>query len=115
MIDIDLEELRRKYPHLARELEEKLMCIEIRGSRTNEENLEVGMPDAVDYIRRCKSFQEAEEVINFLEKTDQISKSKAEELREQLYSQGLESFGPRKEFGYYVKKYLKEKTADPST
>ncbi|MDH5815778.1 MAG: DUF2095 family protein [Candidatus Nezhaarchaeota archaeon] len=105
MIEMDIEELRRKYPHLAKELEEKVMCIEVRGSRSSDEDFQVGMPDAVDYIRRCRSVQEAEEVISFLERTNQISKHRAEELREQLYSQGLESFGPRKEFGYYMKRY----------
>lgn len=105
MVEMDIEELRRKYPHLAKELEEKLMYIEIKGSRSTDEDFQVGMPDAVDYIRRCKSTQEAEEVISFLERTNQISKHRAEELREQLYTQGLESFGPHKEFGYYTKKY----------
>jgi len=105
MIEMDIEELRRKYPNLAKELEGRVMCIEVRGSRTSDEGFQIGMPDAVDYIRRCKSVQEAEEVISFLERTNQISKSKADELREQLYSQGLESFGPHKEFGYYMKKY----------
>jgi len=105
MIEMDIEELRRKYPHLAKELEEKIMCVEVRGSRTDDEDFQIDMPDAVDYIRRCKSVREAEEVISFLERTNQISRSKADELREQLYSQGLESFGPHKEFGYYMKKY----------
>jgi len=105
MIEIDVKELRRKYPNLARELEKRIMCIEVRGSRTSDEDFQVGMPDAIDYIRRCKNVQEAEEVIGFLERTNQISRTKASELREQLYSQGLESFGPRKEFGYYTKKY----------
>ncbi len=108
MIEMDIEELKRKYPNLARELEEKIMCVEVRGSRTDDD-FQIGMPDAVDYIRRCKSVQEAEEVISFLERTNQISKSKADELREQLYTQGLESFGPRKEFGYYTKRYYARK------
>jgi len=114
MIEMDIEELRRKYPNLARELEERIMCVEVRGSRKSDEEFQVGMPDAVDYIRRCKSVQEAEEVKNFLERTNQISRTKADELREQLYSQGLESFGPRKEFGYYTKRYYaKRMNAEP--
>lgn len=112
MIEMDIEELRRKYPNLARELEKRVMCVEIRGSRTSDEDLRVGLPDAVDYIRRCRSVQEAEEVISFLERTNQISRAKADELRKQLYSQGLESFGPHKEFGYYVKKYYAKKVND---
>ncbi len=114
MVEFDIETLRKKYPHLAKELEEKLMCIEIKGSRTSDEDFQIGLPDAVDYIRRCKTVQEAEEVISYLERTKQITKHKAEELREQLYSQGLESFGPHKEFGYYVKKYYMEKGEEGS-
>jgi len=115
MIEIDIETLRRKYPNLAKELEEKAMCIEVRGSRTSDEDFQVGMPDAVDYIRRCKNVQEAEEVISYLERTKQISKFKASELREQLYSQGLESFGSHKEFGYYMKKYYMKKRGNSSS
>jgi hypothetical protein len=51
MIEMDIEELRRKYPNLARELKERVMCVEIRGSRTSDEGFQVGMPDAIDYIR----------------------------------------------------------------
>ncbi|MDI9619925.1 MAG: DUF2095 family protein [Candidatus Nezhaarchaeota archaeon] len=103
MVEIDVETLRKKYPSLARELEEGVMRLTIRGSRTNGEGLQSGMPDAVDYIRRCRSLKEAEEVIDYLERTNQISRFRASELKDQLYSQGLESFGSHKEFGYYAR------------
>ncbi|MCS7140114.1 MAG: DUF2095 family protein [Candidatus Nezhaarchaeota archaeon] len=108
MIEMDVETLKKKYPNLARELENKIMCIKIKGSRTSDDNIRTGLPDAVDYIRRCKSIQEAEEVISYLERTKQITKPRASELREQLYSQGLKSFGPHKEFGYYMKEHYKK-------
>ncbi|RLF13140.1 MAG: DUF2095 domain-containing protein [Thermoprotei archaeon] len=107
MVEMDIETFKKLYPNLAREMEQQLMSVEIRGSRTNDEDYHPKLPDAVDYIRRCKSVNEAEEVIEYLERTKQISKEKACELREQLYSQGLESFGPHKEFGYYMKRYYK--------
>jgi len=60
-------------------------------------------PGAVDFIRRCRKPKEAEEIINFLEKKGDITKVEANTLRGQLKHEGLKSFGPHKEPGFYEK------------
>lgn len=102
-------EMRRRFPHLHRELIAKRHSIAINSCRTSikrdEERICLGergsFPDAVDYIRRCSNTEEAEEVITFLENRNEISKDYAGSLRRQLRERGPASFGSRKQWGYY--------------
>ena len=66
-------------------------------------------PDAIDFIRRADTIDEAMEVISFLEGRGEITPERAEELRRQLVEKGVRSFGPKKEPGYYLRVYLEEK------
>jgi hypothetical protein len=60
-------------------------------------------PNAVDFIRRCGSEKEAQEIIEYMERTGEIRKSEAQRMRSQLKTKGLRSFGAKKEYGYYMK------------
>jgi hypothetical protein len=60
-------------------------------------------PTAVDFIRRCDTLAQAEEIVSFLLKRGEIAEDYAEELRDQLRKDGLRSFGPKKENDYYFK------------
>jgi len=60
-------------------------------------------PNVVDFIRRCKSEKEAQEIIEYVEGTGEIGKSEAQRMRSQLKTKGLRSFGAKKEYGYYMK------------
>ncbi|PCN50352.1 hypothetical protein B6U99_04915 [Candidatus Geothermarchaeota archaeon ex4572_27] len=114
MLEFDLEEFRRRYPNLARELERGVgvkRLSELVEQQSQGEAREEGPPSnptAIDYLRRCRSVQEALEVLDYLERTGEISRGERQELEERLLSEGLESFGPRKGFGYYSEKYLKD-------
>jgi len=70
-------------------------------------------PQAIDFIRRAKTNDEALEVINYLQKRGEITSDHCEQLKLQLKEQGLESFGEHKQDGYYFeyqrKKHLEEK------
>jgi len=59
------------------------------------------MPDAVDFIRRCDNERQAEEIIDFLEKRQEITREYALRLRRQLRTKGVRSFGPKKQDDYY--------------
>jgi len=104
--EYDVKEFRRKYPHLAEELEEGV------GVKSIKELVEGAgppfMPTAVDYLRRCSSLEEAMEVLEYLARTGQLREEERRLLEEKLVNEGLESLGPRKEFGYYSEKYLKD-------
>jgi hypothetical protein len=60
-------------------------------------------PTATDFIRRCDTEAQAEEIISFLQKKGELTVKEAEEMRCQLKRDGLRSFGPKKEAGHYFK------------
>jgi len=60
-------------------------------------------PQAVDFLRRCDTEDQAEEIISYLEKRGEITKEYAHELRCQLKKDGVRSFGPKKEENHYFK------------
>jgi hypothetical protein len=61
------------------------------------------VPDVIDFIRRCDTEEQAEEIIAYMEKRGEIEKQYAERLRKQLKDKGVRSFGPKKEENYYLK------------
>jgi hypothetical protein len=58
-------------------------------------------PDVVDFIRRCKTVEQAEEVVDYMESHGEITAERAAEIRKQIVEEGLRSFGPKKEMGFY--------------
>ena len=60
-------------------------------------------PQAVDFLRRCDTKEQAEEIIAYLEKKGEITKAYACELRSQLEKDGVRVFGPKKEENHYFK------------
>ncbi|MEM2864920.1 MAG: DUF2095 family protein [Candidatus Bathyarchaeia archaeon] len=102
-MEMDLEEFKRKYPHLA---------LEMQGSsnRSLRSLMEGGVdpflgyePRAEDYIRRCNSEGEAERTIEWLLEKGELSEGEAEELKRRLKAGGLRGFGPRKRPGHYLR------------
>jgi hypothetical protein len=106
------DDFRRKFPHLAKELEEEKMKIRIDEVKTQpaedtEKALSGYMPDVVDFIRRCDTLVEALEIVDYLEKRNELSFDAAVKLRAQLKIRGVRSFGPKKEAGYYERRARK--------
>ena len=80
------------------EPEEKLAeCTE------NPDKLRHFNPQAVDFLRRCNTEAQAEEIIAYLEKKGEITKVYAHELRCQMKKDGVRCFGPKKEENHYFK------------
>jgi hypothetical protein len=119
---IDKKSLKKMFPHLYSELEKGEVKVPIDAVRKNAEAIENAEceeekfepevlsekfrhfnPSAVDFIRRCDTEAQAEEIIAYLEKKGEITKKYADELRCQLKDQGLRSFGPKKEEYYYFR------------
>lgn len=101
------DEFRRKFPKISQEMGGS-GTVRIGAVRTSSKEAEKVAhsvhgyePCAVDYIRRCKSDEEALEIINFLEKKGDIEPEYANRLRTQLTRQGLRSFGAKKNPGCY--------------
>jgi hypothetical protein len=108
-----VDKILERLPHLANEVQSSDPSIQIDGvrweetDRTRQPVRSIGdrfsgySPDVVDFLRRCTTEAEAMEIINFLEKQREINSNHAEELRNQLKSQGLRSFGNKKSWGHY--------------
>ena len=106
-------QFRRQFPHLSTELEVSQSRVRIDGVRWEEAEcapVETSSsrgifasysPDPIDFIRRCKTKEQAFEIIAFLEERKEIDAIHAESLRHQLQTRGLQSFGPRKTPGHY--------------
>jgi hypothetical protein len=107
----DKETLKKMFPELAKELESHERKVSVNSVRTDIQTGENAvserfvhyMPDVIDFIRRCDTEEQAEEIIAYMEKIGEIEKRYAEKLRQQLKDKGVRSFGPKKEENYYLK------------
>jgi len=111
----DDEDFRRDFPALSKELEEgDMKSFRIDGVRTMSEESEPNIeketftPDVVDYIRRCDTLAQAEEIVDFLAKRGELKPSQVKEIKSQLKSQGIRSFGAKKEKDHYLHHGLSE-------
>ena len=108
---LNKETVRRAFPNLTKELEGEENRVGLNSIRTEtpmgEKVASKGfshyMPDTIDFIRRCDTQEQAEEIITYLERRGEIEEQYAAKLREQLKEKGLRSFGPKKENNYYLK------------
>jgi hypothetical protein len=103
---MEKKEFKEKFPHLAEEIETGKSQIDIEFTVEDEKQVRKYSgyePTAVDFLRRCKTKEQAEEIIRYLEKREELKKGDADELRKILKTQGLRAFGAPKVFGYYEK------------
>ncbi len=110
-MEIDEEKFRKMFPRLAREIEgekQRVAITSVRsdiktGEKASSKKFDGYMPDAIDFIRRCDTDQQAEEIISYLEERKEIDKKYARMLKKQLKEKGVRSFGTKKEDDYYLK------------
>lgn len=124
---IDKKSLKKMFPNLYKELEAGDAKVPIDAVRKNPEEAEAdqaecaeqeiepeaetSMPDklrhfnpsAEDFIRRCDTEAQAEEIIAYLLKKGELTKDEASNLRCQLKRGGVRSFGPKKEENHYFR------------
>jgi hypothetical protein len=119
---IDKKSFKKLFPNLSREIEELDECkIPINAVRSDPEAAERAVeegteifettepadkfrhfnPSAVDFIRRCDTIEQAEEIIDYLQKKGEITAKYALELKGKLKREGVRCFGPKKEENYY--------------
>ena len=107
----DKETFRKMFPNLAEELQSDENKVSVNSVRTDNRTGEKAaaserfahyLPDVIDFLRRCDTQEQAEEIIAYMEKRGEIEKQYAERLRKQLKEKGVRSFGPKKEEGYYL-------------
>jgi hypothetical protein len=112
MTDDDFE---RDFPALAEEMATgSTKTYRIDGVRTMSDDAEppddkeTFVPNIIDYIRRCDTVNQALEIVDYMLKRNEISSTRAKEIKAQLKREGLRSFGTKKEKGHYLHHGLEE-------
>lgn len=107
-MEIDKEKFKKKYPHIAEEIQTNCNKLKIESrknfkSRKEEQKIRLRGydPTVIDFIRRCDNFEEAELIIAYLEKKGELSKKNGELIRKQIKEKGIRSFGYKKEENFY--------------
>ena len=99
------------FPNLAKDLassENKAQVNSVRtdapaGEKATSRKIFAGyIPDVIDFVRRCDTNEQAEEIIAYMERRGEIQKHYAQKLRTQLKERGVRSFGSKKEDNYYA-------------
>jgi hypothetical protein len=123
---IDNRSLKKMFPHLYRELEPSENVTSDNdaantASGVADEGLEIEdvseeeflrpakeadklrhfNPSAVDFIRRCDTDEQAQEIISYLQKKGELTQEQAKELECKLKRDGVRSFGSKKDTNYY--------------
>ena len=110
------DQLKKMFPHLTEDMEKKRKKLVINSVRSDVKtgekiasarlnSLSKYNPDVVSFIRRCYVPEQAEEIIDYLKLRGKITHEYAKRLRKQLHESGLQSFGEKKEPGFYFRKY----------
>jgi len=104
--EIEDEEFKDVFPALFREIKDGEKGIMEKEQHTSagskkERKFKGYTPSAIDFICRCTSKQEAEEVIDYLLRKGEITEEYANNLKKQLQEKGLEYFGENRTPGYY--------------
>ena len=110
-MDHEKEKFRKMFPKLAQEISSGKCKTKINSVRSDVTIAEKAVskkfidysPDAIEFLRRCDKAEQAEEIICYLEKREEISPEYAKKLRKQLKTKGVRSFGAKKEDDYYLK------------
>ncbi len=76
---------------------------EVTQSTSASDKLRHFNPQAVDFLRRCDTEAQAEEIISYLQKKGEITCEYAQHLRCQLKKDGVRAFGPKKEENHYFR------------
>lgn len=113
------EEFRKKYPHLSSEMEgggtqgdPEADAIEGEEEESEEGKAEAVEshgydPSVLDFLARCDTEKQAQEIIDYLEKRGEITSDQADSLRRRLKTKGVRSFGEKRNPGHYYKKFSK--------
>ncbi len=110
----DERKFEEAFPALADEMESGgALRHKIDGVRTLSEESEATQkepytPTVIDYIRRCDTVSQAIEIVDYLVKQGEINTSQARDIKQQLKSNGVRSFGAKKETGYYLQHGIDE-------
>jgi hypothetical protein len=97
------DELRKRYPHLVKEIKSEPEEGKSIGVRVDSSQGYV--PDVIDFLTRCDTENQAMEIIDYMERRGEVSKDYAASLKERLKEKGLRSFGKKRVAGHYFREF----------
>lgn len=103
-IEYDLGDFKDSLPNLSEEIFANKSKSEVTISGIRHESVPED-PEAIDFIQRCKTDDEARQIIQYLLGKKEITKEEAKKLLLQLEKEGVRSFGPLKTYGFYERNY----------
>jgi hypothetical protein len=110
-MQVDRKTFKRMFPYLIEEMDGRQSRVNINKVKVNSEaekkataskSFDNYMPDIIDFLCRCDTPKQAEEIIDYMEKRSEIDYKYAQKLRAQLNKKGIRSFGAKREEGYYL-------------
>lgn len=119
-IAYDKKELEKYYPNLLSEISIGKRSIKMEAVELEIDSIppkkeysppeELVNPGAIDFIRRCKTNEEAFEILDYLLQKEEISNERYSELKTLILKEGglkklIEDNGGFKGKGYYLDKY----------
>lgn len=110
-METDKKSFKKMFPNLSREIECDENKVPIDSVEADPEITEQNTadkfrcytPSVTDFIRRCDTEAQAEEIIAFMKKKGELTKETAQKLLDQLKKEGVRSFGPKRDENYYFK------------
>lgn len=111
-LGLDKESFKRMFPNLVKEMDSNKDRLPVNCVRTDNDTAERRaskrrfvnyVPDVIDFLRRCDTPEQVEEIVAYMEKRGEIDKQYARSLRKQLKEKGVRSFGSKKKQDYYLR------------
>jgi hypothetical protein len=110
VVEVKKKSFKEMFPNLSEEFEggkSKVTIDSVRNTNKAEKPPSDKFcnynPTVVDFIRRCDTEVQAEEIIMYLEKKGELTEEYAEDIRKRLRKEGVRCFGPKKQEDYYLK------------
>jgi len=108
---MDWETFKKNFPNLAKEIEENTCSMKLgikdssssKGGKHNVPKFRGYNPNVIDFIRRCDTESQALEIVDYLERRNELSHEEAEKIRVLLKEKGVRFFGSKKGPGWYFK------------
>jgi len=102
MSRVSKNEIRKNFPHLFEELESN-STIEDKPIKLKVDKGRGYEPSILDFLKRCNDDKEAFEIIDYLERREEITKAYADTLKTQVREKGVRSFGEKRRPGHYFR------------
>ncbi len=126
-VSYDKTKLKDQLPHLIAEINDRKKAIKIDSiepeieissemqteSKNECDPEELTNPKAIDFIRRCKTNEEAIEILDYLFKRKELSQQNYDAYKNCISQNGglanlINQYGGHKKPGYYERKYFKK-------